>query len=147
MPYFIGEIVELPVTTTQDYSLFHILRDFSNDVWKNQLKLVTDRHGLASFIAHPDYLDADPARRAYRALLDRLSSLREAGRCWITLPGEVERWWRARSRMTLVRDSDGWRIEGAGKEQARIAYAEPAGGALVYSLEPGSVRRERTSEP
>ena len=147
MPYFIGEIVELPLTTTEDYSLFYILRDFSNDVWKNQLKLVTDRHGLASFIAHPDYLDADPARRAYRAMLDRLSSLREAGRCWITLPGEVERWWRARSRMTLVRDSDGWRIEGAGKEQARIAYAEPAGGALVYSLEPGSVRRERTSEP
>jgi hypothetical protein len=28
-PYFIGNIVELPLTTTQDYSLFHILDDYS----------------------------------------------------------------------------------------------------------------------
>lgn len=146
MPYFVGEIVELPLTTTQDYSLFHILRDFSNDVWKNQLKLVMGRHGLASFIIHPDYLDTDPARQAYRALLDRLSSLREAGRCWIALPGEVERWWRARSRMTLVRDGDGWRIEGSGKERARIAYAELAGGSLVYSLESAPMSREPAAE-
>src|SRR3977135_926180 len=26
MPYFIGDILELPVTTTQDYTLFHLLR-------------------------------------------------------------------------------------------------------------------------
>jgi hypothetical protein len=29
MPYFIGEILELPVTTTQDYTLFHLLRENS----------------------------------------------------------------------------------------------------------------------
>jgi hypothetical protein len=146
MPYFIGEIVELPLTTTQDYSLFRILRDFSNDTWKNQLKLVVDRHGLASFIVHPDYLDTDPARKAYGALLDRLSGLREAGRCWVPLPGEVERWWRERSQMTLVRDGGGWRIEGAGKERARIAYAELAGGSLIYSLESPATNREPISE-
>ena len=27
MPYFVGDILELPLTTTQDYSLFHILGD------------------------------------------------------------------------------------------------------------------------
>src|SRR5688572_10350669 len=55
MPYFIGDIVELPLTTTQDYVLFRILNDFSNDVWKTQLEDVMSRHGLASFIVHPDY--------------------------------------------------------------------------------------------
>src|SRR5262249_32781459 len=35
-----------------------------------------------------------------------LSRLREAGRCWVALPGEVERWWRQRNRMTLVQDGD-----------------------------------------
>jgi hypothetical protein len=50
------------------------------------------------------------------------------------LPGEVERWWRERGQMTLVRDGDGWRIQGVGKERARIAYAELARGSLVYSL-------------
>src|SRR6202030_632200 len=29
MPYQIGEILELPLTMTQDYSLFHILGDYS----------------------------------------------------------------------------------------------------------------------
>jgi len=135
MPYFIGNIVELPLTTTQDYSLLHILRDFTNELWNNQLKLVTDRHGLASFITHPDYLDTQPAQRAYRALLDRLSALRDAGRCWLPLPGEVERWWRQRHEMRLVRVGDAWRIEGPGSDRARIAYAELAGDGVVYSVE------------
>jgi hypothetical protein len=146
MPYFIGKIVELPLTTTQDYSLFHVLGDFSNEIWTKQLKLVMERYGLASFIVHPDYLDTDQTRNVYRALLDRLSRLREAGQCWIALPGEVERWWRERSQMTLVRDRAGWRIEGAGKERARVAYAELAGGSLVYNLEPVPVNREPASE-
>lgn len=136
MPYFIGDIVELPLTTTQDYSLFHILKDFSIDIWKNQIESVIGAHGLVSFIVHPDYLDSEAAQRAYRALLDRLSSLREAGRCWVTRPGDVERWWRDRSRMTIVRDGDRWRIEGPGKERARLAYAELSGDQLIHSFEP-----------
>jgi hypothetical protein len=145
MPYFIGDIVELPLTTTQDYSLFHILQDFSNDVWKNQMESIMARHGLVSFIAHPDYLEVDRARQVYRTLLDHLSSLREAGRCWVALPGEVERWWRERSRMTLVRDGDRWRIEGPGKERARIAYAMLDGEGLAYSVDPASPSGEGTS--
>ena len=137
MPYFIGQIVELPLTTTQDYSLFHILKDFSNDVWKTQIESIIGAHGLASFITHPDYLGEDKARQAYQALLDRLSCLREAGRCWVALPGEVERWWRQRSRLTLVPNDEGWRIEGEGKERARIAYAELHGDELLYRVEPG----------
>jgi hypothetical protein len=136
MPYFVGDKIELPLTTTQDYTLFHIMNDFSDDVWKNQIEYIISRHGLASFIVHPDYQADESARRAYLALLDRLSGLREAGRCWLALPGDVERWWRARSRMTLVRDGDRWRIEGEGSERARIAYAEFDGDEIVYRLEP-----------
>ena len=137
MPYFIGNVVELPLTTTQDYTLFHILNDFSNDVWKNQIESIMSRHGLVSLIVHPDYQTDDRARRAYAALLDQLARLREAGRCWLALPGDVERWWRARSRMRLVRDGEGWRVEGRGAERARVAYAEIDGDELVYRLEPG----------
>lgn len=147
MPYFIGDIVELPLTTTQDYSLFHVLRDFSHDVWKNQIEAIMSRHGLMSFIAHPDYLGGESSQRAYRALLDHLSNLRDARSCWIALPGEVERWWRARSRMTLVAEGDGWRIEGEGKERARVAYAELDGNQLVYRLEAASPRPAGTVAP
>ena len=135
MPYFVGQIVELPLTTTQDYSLFHVLSDFSHDIWKNQIEAVMSRHGLMSFIVHPDYLDSEASGRAYRALLDHLAHLRDARSCWLALPGEVERWWRARSRMTIVPDRDGWRIEGEGSERARIAYAELDGDEVSYRVE------------
>ena len=54
-PYFIGDIVELPLTTTQDYPLYNILRVDALDFWVKQLKMIVSRHGLASFIIHPDY--------------------------------------------------------------------------------------------
>src|SRR4029078_12425337 len=73
MPYLIGDIVELPLTTTQDYSLFHILKDFSNELWGDQIEALSESHGLISFIAHPDYLGERRAQRAYGALLTRLS--------------------------------------------------------------------------
>src|SRR6266571_455236 len=56
MPYFIGKIIELPLTTAQDYSLFHILNDYSTNLWKQQLALIRERNGLMSFLTHPDYL-------------------------------------------------------------------------------------------
>jgi hypothetical protein len=140
MPYFIGNVIELPLTTTQDYTLFHILSDFSNDVWKNQIESIISRHGLVSLIVHPDYQTDDRAHRAYLTLLDQLSRLREAGRCWLALPGDVERWWRARSRMTLVREDDDWRIKGDGSERARVAYAELDGDEVVYRLETAPAR-------
>ena len=56
MPFFIGRILELPLTTVQDYSLFHILGDYSIDLWKRQIDLIRERNGLISFITHPDYL-------------------------------------------------------------------------------------------
>lgn len=34
MPYFVGTLLELPLTTTQDYSLFHILGQYSLSLWK-----------------------------------------------------------------------------------------------------------------
>lgn len=50
MPYFVGDILKIPVTTTQDYALFHLLDEYSLDLWKAQIKLIMDKHGLVSFI-------------------------------------------------------------------------------------------------
>jgi len=131
MPFFIGRTLEIPVTTVQDYSLFHILNDYSIDVWKRQLDTITRQHGLASFIVHPDYVIAKRARASYQALLDHLASLRDDRRMWIALPREVDRWWRQRNEMTIVRDFSGWRIRGAGSERAQIAFATLNGNRLM----------------
>ncbi len=134
MPYFIGKLLELPVTTTQDYPLFHILRDHSIDLWKRQTELIMEKHGLMSFIVHPDYIMSKPEQDTYEALLGYLSQLRDKRGVWIAKPGEVSRWWRQRAQMKLVESPSGWTIQGPGSERARLAYASEKDGRLIYSL-------------
>ena len=138
MPYFIGNIVELPVTTTQDYMLFHVLNDYTTGLWKQQIELIMEKHGLMSFIVHPDYITGAREKNVYKELLAHLAGLREKRNVWITTPGEVNRWWRQRAEMRIVEDGDDVRIEGPGNERARIAYASENGGRLVLSRQPTS---------
>jgi hypothetical protein len=136
-PYFVGKILEIPLTTCQDYSLFQILNDYSIDLWKQQIALIRKRNGLISFIAHPDYLMNSQARRVYESLLGYLRQIVEHDKVWMALPGEVDQWWRARSQMKLVPAGDGWKIEGPDCDRARIAYATLDGDGIRYSVENG----------
>jgi hypothetical protein len=145
MPYFIGKIVELPLTTAQDYSVFHILNDYSLDLWKQQLDRIRAKNGLMSFIAHPDYLSEPRARAVYESLLDYLRQMIECEKVWAVLPGEVDRWWRARGQMRLMPRGDGWEIVGPEKEQARLAYAVLDGSRLVYELAASSPQNSAVS--
>ncbi len=134
MPYFIGKMLELPVTMSQDHTVFHILHDYSLDLWRWQLSLILKQHGLISFIVHPDYLLQARSEAAYCNLLAELQRLRSERNLWIAKPGEVNRWWRQRSGMTIVAKGETLVIEGEGSERARIALASVDGDDLVYSL-------------
>jgi hypothetical protein len=133
-PYFIGDMLELPVTTTQDYALLHILRYSGISHWKAQVHLILERHGLISFIIHPDYIIAPATQGLYKDLLAYLCRLRAEENVWITLPREVNNWWRARSQMRLVSEAGRWHIEGPEKERARIAYARVENDRVAYRL-------------
>lgn len=135
MPYFIGRVLELPLTTTQDYSLFHILRDYSLCLWEEQISRILAHHGLVSFNIHPDYIAEERALAVYVALLSRLAAARDKHNLWAALPREVSGWWRQRSSMELVRDAGGWRVVGEGSERARVAYATLEGDRLHYRLD------------
>jgi hypothetical protein len=138
MPYFVGNILELPLTTSQDYTLFFILEDYSIRLWKEQIAAVQAKNGLVSIITHPDYLVREREQAVFIELLEHLSRLRDEGQTWTALPGEVNRWWRQRQQMTLVRRGASWRVEGAGSERARVAYAELDGDRVVYSVDPAA---------
>ncbi|MGC2583853.1 MAG: hypothetical protein WA399_17245, partial [Acidobacteriaceae bacterium] len=142
MPYFIGNLLEIPVTTVQDYTLFNILEDFSIDLWRKQTRLILDRHGLMSFIVHPDYIADSRNRAVYESLLAHLATLVKEEGVWSTTPGELNHWWRERSAMQLVQRDGSWRIEGFGSERARLAWASEQNGRLVLTLED----REKESE-
>ena len=135
MPYFIGDVVEIPVTATQDYSLFHILSDYSTRLWEEQVTTITRAHGMASFIIHPDYVIEKRARQTYGQLLMYLADLRINHKLWVAQPGEINDWWRARAQMQLVKERDTWRVEGTGSERARVAYARAEGNGVVYRVE------------
>jgi hypothetical protein len=134
MPYFIGDVLELPVTTTQDYTLFHVLGERSIDLWKAQIDLILQKNGLMSFIVHPDYVIEQVALLAYKNLLGYLRELREKAQIWAALPTDVDSWWRARSKMSVVRDGHSWRIEGDDTGRAVMAYAKIVDGKLHYEL-------------
>ena len=135
MPYFLGGLLEIPVTTIQDYSLYNILHDYSISIWKQQAQIIMSKHGCMSFIVHPDYVLQPRQLSLYKELLTYLDRLRKDNKVWITTPGEVNRWWRQRAAMTLVEDRDGWHIEGDGAERARIGWASEADGQLVLNFE------------
>jgi hypothetical protein len=133
-PFFIGKILELPLTTIQDYSLFNILRCYSIALWKEQISLIRRRSGLISFIVHPDYVINQEARRIYAELLHHLCELGSRGETWIALPAEIAAWWRLRSEMSLVNVAGSWRIQGKGSERARLAYAVMDDGRISYKV-------------
>jgi len=134
MPYFIGNLLEIPVTATQDYTLFHILQDYKTDLWKTQIDLIMEKHGLLSFIAHPDYATTARERKVYEALLSHLAELRQKRGVWIATSGAVNKWWRQRAGMRIVEDGPEPLIEGEGSERARIAYASIVNGRLAVTV-------------
>jgi hypothetical protein len=135
MPFFAGRLVQLPLTATQDYTLFHILEKYSIDLWKEELDSIASSNGLAMFIVHPDYVIEPRARRVYENLLAYLAELCNRTRLWQPLPRDVARWWRERSQMRVERSCDTWKVVGPGSERARLAFAQIEEGRLTYHVE------------
>ena len=135
-PYFIGEILELPVTAIQDYSLFHVLCTYSTDLWREQFEEIVGHHGMINVITHPDYVIESRARAAYTEFLAMLAELARDRNVWLAQPAEVNTWWRQRARMRLEWKQGKWTIAGEGSERARIGYARPAHDGMSYQVGP-----------
>jgi hypothetical protein len=88
--------------------------------------------GLISFNIHPDYVAEKRASDVYGSLLVRLASLRDELNVWSALPREVNRWWRQRSQMEVVRSGNTWEILGDGSDRAVLARASLDNGSVVY---------------
>jgi len=67
-----------------------------NRALKRQIAQITEKHGMASFIVHPDYIVEPRTRDTYKSLLAYLADLRSKGKIWNALPREINQWWRAR---------------------------------------------------
>jgi hypothetical protein len=95
-PFFLGDVVELPWTLTQDHTLFTLLRQTSIEAWRDQVERIEAMNGLVQCLTHPDpgYLGDGDKRARYGELLDFLG---ERPGLWRALPREVAGWWKLRS--------------------------------------------------
>jgi peptidoglycan/xylan/chitin deacetylase (PgdA/CDA1 family) len=117
LPYFNDELVELPITLPQDYTLFTILRHENEQLWLEKARFLRDRGGMALLITHPDYMLGRRPRASYARFLD---AFREDRTVWRALPREVSSWWRKRAASHLERTGQEWRIIGPASEAGRI---------------------------
>jgi peptidoglycan/xylan/chitin deacetylase (PgdA/CDA1 family) len=94
-PFLIGDVVELPYTLPQDYTLFTLLGHRSSALWIEQVDAIVKEHGLIHVLSHPDpgYLGQPGNRRRYEEFLVALSKRKEI---WKPLPRELAAWWRLR---------------------------------------------------
>ena len=127
-------ILELPLTTTQDYSLFNIIQTDPMEMWSKQMEIIIAKHGLISFIIHPDYITEPERQSLYSNLLKTLKNYNVERNVWLALPSEVDTWWRARAEMTLECENGSWSIRGKDSERARLAFARLENGKVTYVL-------------
>jgi hypothetical protein len=96
LPYFLGELVELPITLPQDHTMFELLQEPDISLWREKSGWIADHGGLITVLVHPDYACSEERRRHYDELLTFLRSL-DGG--WHALPREIARWWRVRTAL------------------------------------------------
>lgn len=100
LPFFFGDVVELPITLVQDQTLWEILRRDDLALWTDKARWIMERHGLVNLLVHPDYLDSPARFERYEQMLAFLAEQRDA---WHALPMDVARWWRDRERLAVAR--------------------------------------------
>ncbi len=133
-PYFLGDVVELPTTCTQDYTLFNILNRFDLELWNEQLDIIAAENGLANFIIHPDYVLDGDGLNAYKSLLAELDRRAGQDKLWKAPPKELAEWWNLRSNLELKSAGPGtgdWTIVGPGAERASVAWAVLDGDSIT----------------
>jgi peptidoglycan/xylan/chitin deacetylase (PgdA/CDA1 family) len=119
LPFFNGNLVELPITLPQDYTLFTILRVEDERPWLEKAKILRERGGMALMITHPDYMLEQRYLDVYARLLDELKCDETL---WRALPRDVSAWWRRRAESSLQRNGSGsgWFVDGPAAAQAAV---------------------------
>ncbi len=107
-PFFIGNLVELPITLAQDHTLFEILGYEDISIWKRKIDWIEKMNGMALVIVHPDYIRSGESRGEHEESRypieyyeELLRYLRKKDHYWHALPRDVAGWWRRRDNSEI----------------------------------------------
>lgn len=129
-PFFLGDMVELPVTLVQDHTLWEILRRDDISLWSEKTEWIAARHGLVNVIVHPDYLDSDERMARYAELLEMLRAQPGA---WHALPRDVALWWRRRRDLDVRTTGGDVDVVGPHPQDAVVGWARDEHTGLVLA--------------
>ncbi len=93
--------VELPYTIPQDFTLFIIMQQKDNAIWKKKLDWIAQKGGMALMITHPDYMNFNTKQlgaeeypvKYYSYFLEYIKNSYK-NQYWHVLPSEIARFWR-----------------------------------------------------
>jgi peptidoglycan/xylan/chitin deacetylase (PgdA/CDA1 family) len=119
LPYMIKDLVELPITLTQDHTLFELLGHRDGTVWIEKARFLRERGGMALVLTHSDYVGNPYLLDAYRRLLAEFA---DDSTAWKALPREVSDWWRRRADSSLKEVDGQWTVVGPAKRDARVEF-------------------------
>lgn len=122
LPYFNGDLVELPITLPQDHTLFEILDHADGKLWIEKARELRDRGGMVLVLAHPDYARDARIAASWQALLAEFAADETV---WQALPRDVAAWWHERAESTLVRGDGNWVVSGPAAERGRVRLWAP----------------------
>jgi hypothetical protein len=128
-PFCYGDVVELPITLEQDFTLFELLRERTIALWTDKSRWIIRHHGLINVVVHPDYMTPERLER-YEQFLD---FLRAQPSGWHALSRDVAQWWRDRTRLAVEDGKDGTPvITGNGAERACVEFVRPGVDGVHY---------------
>jgi peptidoglycan/xylan/chitin deacetylase (PgdA/CDA1 family) len=122
LPYLIEDLVELPITLTQDHTLFDLLGHRDETVWVEKARFLRQRGGMALVLTHSDYVGNPYLLDAYRRLLDEFA---DDATAWKALPRDVSDWWRRRAASRLEEVEGEWAVVGPAQREARVEFTSP----------------------
>lgn len=133
-PYFLGNMVELPLTMPQDHTLYEILGHSDLSLWDRKVDWLDMVGGLALINVHPDYITSEKRLRQYEDFLHRM---KQRARMWHALPREIAQWWRQRDASALIIRHGEPLISGLVSTRAAVARLTlDAGGNLRFESTP-----------
>lgn len=106
-PFIVSDVqkkhsfVEIPYTLPQDHTLFIILREKNNSIWKKKLDWIAANGGMVFLNTHPDYMNFSNSAclsgeypfEYYLDFLDFIKT-RYSGQFWHALPREIASYWQ-----------------------------------------------------
>jgi hypothetical protein len=130
-PFFLGPLVELPLTMAQDHTLFVILQRNNIGVWREKADWIAQHSGLVVLNIHPDYVVFKNHYRYYEELLTEMKNWEGM---WHALPRDIARWWRDRDASALVKAGDRYVVEGPAAERAVVMQTSLKNGLLHHAI-------------